>query len=360
MSARSLHQLLAGYSPGDAISNEARWIRAAARRRGLHSEIYCERRRTAPEYRSDARELDEALCEIGPHDAVLLHLSIGSPANELLHRLRTDRRALLYHNITPPEWFVGVRPAMAALLAQGIEQARALVGQVAVLLADSSFNARELEALGHRGVNVFPLALDFSLIRTPPDPARVREWSDGRLNVLFVGRGVPNKRIEDLLATFYYLERYVEKHSRLLHIGSYAGCERYLTLLRARAREWRLEAVEFPGPVSQAQLSAAYRTATVFLCLSEHEGFCVPLVEAMAHDVPVIAYAAGAVPETLGTAGVLVRQKRWDLLAELIYRMAHDRTLRDGILARQRARVAELERRQPETELWNLLAPILE
>jgi len=358
VTARSLHQIVAGYSKGDAISNEALTIRATARARGLASEIYCETARTLPELRGDVRDLSRAAADLGPDDAVLLHLSIGSPANGLFPSLRA-RKAILYHNITPPEWYEGVREATARLLAHGREQARALAGSATVTLADSAYNAAELEAMGHRDVGVFPLALDFSHIRTAPDRGVLREFNDGRLNVLFVGRGVPNKRIEDLVGAFYYLRRYIDPAARLIHIGSYAGCERYLSLLRSRVREWKLEDVLFPGSVPQPQLAAYYRCATVFLCMSEHEGFCVPIVEAMAHDVPVLAYAAAAVPETLGGAGVLFREKRFDLVAEAVARVARDDKLRAALLARQRRRLADFESRDLGAELWRKLAPVL-
>lgn len=360
MSARSLHQFVAGFNAGDAISNEARVIRAAVRARGLASEIYCEPARVPPERRRETRDVVRAAEEIGPEDAVLLHLSIGSPANDIFAALRTARRALLYHNITPPEWFAGLRDATARLLAVGLEQARRLAGVARVTLADSAFNAAELRALGHPEAAVFPLAMDFREIRAAPNAARLREWSDGRLNVLFVGRGAPNKRIEDLLAAFHYLQRFVEPASRLIHVGSYAGAERYLGLLQARVRAWRLRDAVFAGALPQAGLSAAWAAAHVFLCLSEHEGFCVPLVEAMAHDVPIVAYAAGAVEETLGGAGVLLRTKRWDLIAELIGRIARDARLREAILAAQRRRLAQFEQRDAAAELWRHLAPILD
>ncbi len=219
MSVRSLHQFVAGFNYGDAISNEARLIREMARRRGLASEIYCEPGRVLPELRREIRDVARAREELRADDAVLLHLSIGSVVNEIFAQLPC-RRAILYHNITPPEWFEGLNETTARWLRLGREQARALAGVAEVNLADSAFNAAELRAMGYDRVQVYPLALDFTFIRTPPDRALLQEWGDGRLNVLFVGRGVPNKRLEDLLAAFHYLQRYVEPASRLIHVGS--------------------------------------------------------------------------------------------------------------------------------------------
>ncbi|MCX7818087.1 MAG: glycosyltransferase family 4 protein [Kiritimatiellae bacterium] len=358
MTARSLHQFLAGFNLGDAISHEALLIRRFARARGLVSEIWCDPARVPPEWRGDIRDLARARAELGPDDAVLLHLSIGSPANELFATLPV-RRAILYHNITPPEWFRGLRDSIARQLALGREQARALAGAAHVVLADSAFNAAELRAMGYARAEVFPLALDFEQILTPPDSRRLAEWADGRPVVLFVGRGAPNKRLEDLLAVFYYLQRYVEPTARLIHVGSWAGTELYLNCLRAKVREWGLRDVLFTGALPQAQLSAAYAAAGAFVCMSEHEGYCAPLIEAIAHDVPVVAYAAGAVEETLGGAGVLLRAKRFDLIAELLGRIFRDPVLREGILMRQRRRLAEVRRRDPAAELWAHLAPVL-
>ncbi len=358
LTARSLHQFVAGFNHGDAISNEALLLRRFARDRGLASDIYCEPARVLPELRREVRDVARAEAELGPEDAVLLHLSIGSVVNEIFWRLRT-RRAILYHNVTPPEWFEGLNEATARLLALGLQQARQLAGTAQVTLADSAFNAGELAAMGHRDVKIYPLALDFSQIRAAPDPTRLREWADGRTNLLFVGRGAPNKRIEDLLAVLHYVQRWVEPAARLIHVGSFAGTERYLGLLQARAREWRLRDVVFAGPLPQRALSAAYAAATAFVCMSEHEGFCVPLVEAMAHGVPVVAYAAGAVPETLDGAGVLFRQKRWDLIAETIGRLARDPALRRGVQDAQRRRLERFERRDAAAELFDLLRPLL-
>ncbi len=356
---RALHQLVAGYAHRDAISNEARALRERFRAWGLASEIFCAPRNTAPELRGDARDLDAAAAAIGPDDGALLHLSIGSPANDLFPRL-PGRKALLYHNVTPPEFFRGINEGTARVLAQGRDQLRRLAGAAELVLADSAFNARELEDAGYGRAAVLPLVLDFAHLRTKPDPALLRAYTgEGLINVLFVGRGAPNKRLEDMLAAFYFFQRYVAPDSRLLHVGSFAGTERYEALLHARAREWGLRNVDFRGSTSQAGLSACYRAAHVFLCLSEHEGFCIPLVEALAHDVPVLAYDAGAVAETLGGAGVLVREKRFDLIAELMGRIARDAALRAGILARQRRRLADFEHRDLDMELRGHFRPWL-
>jgi len=354
----AIHQFVAGFSTGDAISNEARTLRALFRAWGHPSEIYAEARRILPELRGEVRDLRRAPEEIRPDDIVLLHLSIGSNANDVFAALRA-RKAILYHNITPPNFFHGIQEQIARTLARGREQAARLAAAAEVVLADSAFNAAELATWGYRNVSVFPLALDFDAIGTPPDRATLRRYGDGRANVLFVGRGAPNKRIEDALSTFYYLQRYVDPEARFIHAGSFAGTERYQALLYTFMRDLRLRDAELLGAVAQPVLSALYRTATVFLCLSEHEGFCIPLIEAMAHDAPVVAYAAAAVPETLDGAGILVREKRFDRLAELVGELRRDPELREAVLRRQRQRLARYQARDLDAELRAHLAPLL-
>jgi len=226
-------------------------------------------------------------------------------------------------------------------------------------MAVSKFNAQELDGMGYRRVQVLPLVMDFSLVRQKPDRGILRSLGDGKLNVLFVGRGVPNKRIEDLLCAFHYFQKNVEKNSRLIHVGSYTGVERYQALVQALARRLGIRDVVFAGSVSQAELTAYYRSARLFLCMSEHEGFCIPLLESMAHDVPILAYKAAAVPETLDGSGVLFSEKRWDYVAEMMGRLLQDKTLRAQIIAGQRERLRRYENRNLETELKNLLAPLL-
>ncbi|HOE36039.1 MAG TPA: glycosyltransferase [Kiritimatiellia bacterium] len=355
---RAIHQIVAGFANGDAISNEARAMREIFRGWGYASHIYCETRRILPELRGDARDLATHRDDFRPTDIVLLHLSIGSDVNDIFPTL-PGRKVILYHNITPAEYFRGVQEATAHLLARGRQQAAALAGTAEVVLADSQFNATEIAALGHANPQVLPLVLDFSLLRAKPDRRILRQYRDGLVNILFVGRCAPNKRLEDLLNAFYYFQRYVQPLSRLIHVGSHAGLEQYHALLLARARELQLKNVVFAGAVRQAELNAFYQVARVFLCLSDHEGFCIPLLEAMTHDVPVVAYAAGAVPETLAGAGVLLRDKAFDLIAETLGRVAEDEKLRRALLATQRERLARYERQDLAAELKRLLQPLL-
>ncbi|MDP6630212.1 MAG: glycosyltransferase family 4 protein [Kiritimatiellia bacterium] len=353
----AIHQFVAGFSNGDAISNEARVLRDCFRGWGLSSEIFCETKRILPELRKDAHDI--STCNPAPSDVVLLHLSIGSPVNEAFRALAC-RKVLLYHNVTPPEYFRAINPQTADSLARGRDQVRALAGVADINLADSQFNADELEAFGYTDVHVLPLVLDLDRLVTSPDRRVSRQFNDGRTNILFVGRCVANKCIEDLIGTIAVYTQSVDRNARLIQVGSYAGSEPYYAFLLARCRELGLDAeVSLAGSVTQAQLNAYFEVADVFLSMSDHEGFCIPLLEAMVHDLPVIAHGAAAVPETLDGAGIIFREKNFELVAETIGRVVSDAPLRNAIVEKQRERLARYRSRDLQAELRQHFAPLL-
>lgn len=354
----AIHQFVAGFSKGDAITREALHLQSIFRGWGMPSEIFGEARRIPAELRKQARDVSEAPERLGAGDVALLHLSIGSPVNDAFAALRC-RKAILYHNVTPAHYFEQVNTATALNLAKGRKQVAALRDAADVVLADSRFNAGELERAGYRDVKVLPLVIDFESIEKPVDRRILRRFDDGRTNILFVGRCAPNKCIEDLVSAFSCFQKHVETSSRLIHVGSFAGVETYYHLRLAQARELGLKDVHFAGSVPQAELNAYYEVADLFLCMSEHEGFCIPIVESMAHGVPVLAYAATAVPETMDGAGVLFREKRFEAVAEMMGELTRNAALRAAVIRAQNERLARYRARDLAEELKRLLAPLL-
>lgn len=354
----AIHQLVAGFTKGDAISNEVVALRAIFRSWGYKSEIFCETHRVLPQLRAQTHDAALAREMIHPGDIAVLHLSIGSTVNDIFAGLNC-KRALIYHNITPARFFRGIQEEIARDLAWGREQAKSLANTAEVSLAVSRFNARELEAMGYDRVSILPIILNFSRLRSRPDRGIVRAMADGKTNVLFVGRGAPNKRIEDLLCAFHFFQKTIEPNSRLVHVGSYTGLERYQALAQALVRRLNIQNMIFAGNVSQEELNAYYKSAHLFVGMSEHEGFCIPLIESMAHDLPILAYEAGAVPETLDGAGVMFTEKVWDWVAELMGKMAKDNDLRAQVMAKQRDRLKRYETNNLAAELKGYLAPLL-
>ena len=350
-----VHQLLASLSYGDAISNEALVIRAHLRRAGLRSDIFtheCE-----PRLRHEVRPLEDYE---GAGGTCLFHFSIGGPAGRAAYHHRGPL-AVLYHNITPASWFATFHPHLARLCHDGRRELAAFAPRTTLGLADSEYNRQELEAAGYRPTAVLPVVLDFEHYRrVRPSPSVGKLYGPDRRNVVFVGRIIPSKRIEDLLRAFAVFQRHVERRSRLLIVGDYRGQERYFTRLTQMVAALRLRDVVFTGRVEDDDRRAYYEAADVFLGLSEHEGFCVPVLEAMLHDVPVVAYDTGAVRETMSGGGVLLRDKSPELVAELLGRLLQDPSLRAAVLRGQAEAIARWRAIDFGTLLIERLAPVLE
>jgi len=354
---RQIHQLLAALSYGDAIGNEALQIQRHLRAAGHQSEIYAES--VHPRMAGHARPLWRYLDVSGPDTICLFHFSIGSAASRLIYGA-PDRLVLIYHNITPGEWFLGFHSHLAGLCYHGRRELRGFAERTELALGDSDFNRRELEAAGFDPTGVLPIVLDTQALRGTRSKLVLRLYDDERTNILFVGRVIPNKRIEDLIRVFALYQRAIDPTSRLLLVGDTRGHERYYGRLRQLVKDLDARSVVFTGHVDDEELRAYYSLANVFLCLSEHEGYCVPAVEAMLADVPVVAYAAGAVPETLDGGGVLLRDKRPELVAEVLHSVVSDPTLRTAVLDTQRRAVARVRGRDFGQLLQGLLEPVLE
>lgn len=299
---RAIHQVLPNLSYGDAIGNHTLWIRDRLQSLGYVSEIFA--RHIAPKMLDQAYSF-AAPDSLPPEAAIIYHHSIGSEITPWVCG-HPGPKALIYHNITPAEYFEPYRPEMAALCRHGRQELPGLAEHFPVSVGDSRFNADELAACGFQDPGVLPLCVDPAHWAFPPDEGLMARLQDGRTNILFVGRIVPNKRQEDLIYTFkFWLEE--DPEARLFLVGTAEVSSFYLQCLEELARALRVDhAVHFVGQVDDAQLHAYYRCASMFWCLSEHEGFCVPLIEACAFGVPVVARAKGAVPATLGNAGLLL------------------------------------------------------
>ena len=358
--SRKICQLVAGYREGDAISNTAKLIRTVFRSWGSDGGIYCNKFSCSVESRGEVNDLDKLPGDVAPDDIAILHLSIGCEANAVFTRLNC-RKAIIYHNITPSRYFSFVNGSTAAVLDEGRRQLQELAGVADVNAADSAYNAAELTAAGYKDVKVLPLPIDLSAF-TPGDYLKRNidyDPDDGHYNVIFVGRFAPNKKIENLAKVLFFLSK-IEPLVRLICIGSTTGMEVYDGLVEAQCRILGLTNFYPKGSVSQDYLKAAYSTAHAFLCMSEHEGFCAPLVEAMLHHVPVFALGTSAVPETMGGAGVVFEPPPdYPLIAETIAEILHNGKLRDAIVARQDKRIEEIRNRDLSGELKALLAPLL-
>jgi len=352
-----IDQLIPAFHRGDAIGDTASHLRNALRARGFVSDIYCLSH--DPELAGEARLFSE-FPPPAAADITILHFALPSLLTDGLLRL-PSRKFIIYHNITPPEFFEPFHAEMARLCRIGREELARLAPAIEVGLADSEYNRIELESLGCRATREFPLFVDFAKYERPPSRFVRDLFSDGRVNILFVGRIVPNKRIDDLIKVVFYFKKYISPLVRLIVVGKTTSLPVYYRALVQMADEFYLkpEEILFTGHVPDEEMYALYRASRVFLSLSEHEGFCLPLIESMVFDLPIVAYASTAVPYTLGGAGVLIHEKRVDRTAELVDIVARDDKLRKKVIAGQRRRLEAFKAGQKEAFLFRELESLL-
>ena len=335
-----IHQILAAASPGDAITNVALEYREVLRRIGP-SDVFA--RHIAPSSADEVRPLSE-FGRDGSGGLLVYHASIGEPAVSSFLLSRPEPIVLVYHNITPAKYFDGIDDTFAELLVLGRLELESIRHRVTLAIADSHFNAAELHAIGYEDVRVIPPVVDpFRLVRIEPDKPTLTHIDTTFTTpmMLFVGQVLPHKRPDLLVKAMHVAATYFGVEAHLLLVGQNRFA-RYADAVSAQIRELNLANVHVVGPVEDARLAAMFRRAIAFVTVSEHEGFCVPVLEAMAFDVPVVARACAAIPETVGEGGLLLPS--WagaELVAEAIARVVDDADLRQELRSRGRERLAE-------------------
>lgn len=332
----ALHQLLPTLRLGDAISNQALWFQKVFRAKGLKSEIYV--KTCSPEFTHLVKAINRSRPAAG--EALLFHHSIGNEITAIAAEHRGPK-ALLYHNITPHHFFEAYDPDFAALLKEGREALPDLAPHFSKTYADSIYNAAELSAAGFATPTVLPIVVDPSRWAQKPDNSLGSLLNDGIKNILFVGRLAPNKGHLDLIDAFY---RYLclDAGARLILAGYVDYRAAYTKLLLKKIEDYGIKSrVLILRNVDESTLYTLYRSANLFWSFSDHEGFCVPVIEAMWFDVPVLAFASTAVPETMADAGLLFDDKSDPkACAALAYHLINDAALRSVIIDAQRRRRA--------------------
>jgi len=337
----AVHQVLATLGYGDAIGNEVHGIQRVLRAAGYESEIFVQTAEPRVEHLTrhylDLRDASH------PDNILIHHFSIGSRASRLAYAL-PDRMVLVYHNITPPEYFVDINKELVRLCFRGRRELALYKSRCDLALGDSEYNRQELDALGFSPTGVLPVVPGFEHLAAT-DSRTAGGFADDWVNVLFVGRVIPNKRFEDVIRFFHAYKTFFNPRSRLLLVGSHAGFERYVAMLHGLIARLDARDVHLVGHVSNEELAAYYDIADIFVSASEHEGFCVPLIESFHMGVPVLAYAATAVPATMDGAGVLYTNKDPLHVAALINAVVDDREVTERILEGQYAALDRLEAR---------------
>ncbi len=348
----SVYQYLPGVASGDAVTTHALEIQKALQQWGVSSQIYAPSQHVKPACRDWCRDYREANHNGGAATIHLYHFSIGSELSHFISRQK-GKKVMIYHNITPHSFFIHFNSQRGLAAYTGREQLQQLASDYDLALGDSEYNRKELEKIGFQKTGVLPLFIEADDWEEAAEDAI--PFDDGFVNFLFVGRVVPNKKIEDLIKTFYFYQKTIDSRCRLYLVGPTEGFEKYKNYLETFCASLDVRHVIFTGRVSPEERNRLYKQADIFLCLSEHEGFCMPLLEAMHFGAPVIAYAAAAVPETLGRAGVLIQEKDFQKIAEMAHQIVVNEELRKKIRAGQRERLKDFDRSKAENKLKEYL-----
>jgi glycosyltransferase involved in cell wall biosynthesis len=345
----AVHQLLPAAAPHDAITGQAFAWRDLLREWGHESEIVAEH--VHPELMGAVHRLDRAGKRLVREGPLVLRYALWSATVAAALKAKAPV-ALCYHNITPGELLRDFSPSLAELCDRGRSALGVFKGQIDALIADSSFNAADLSNAGLGGAEVIPLLLDL-----PPEVPR-RDPNRAPI-VLTVGRVVPNKRLEDVIKAFTLFQQHRAPEASLIIVGADVGFENYHQALDVLIARIGAQQVVFTGAISSEARDAWYRRADVYLSMSIHEGFCAPLIEALAHGVPVIARNAGAQPETIGDAGLVLDGDDLALVAEALHELTSSRATRSGLADAADRRLSELRPGELAPRIRSALAPIL-
>ncbi len=333
-----IHQFVPDFSYGDAIGNDAIGLQRILRGWGFESKIFS--KVIHPMYWNKAEFYLYYRYHHHPDNILIFHYSTGT---ELIDFVREfpERKILIYHNITPAHFFEKVNRKVADRCREGRAMLAGLTDLFDLALGDSTFNKEELDALGFKNTGVLPIIVDLSLYRK--SLAQVPRFPYLRKQaptLLHVGRVAPNKKIEDIIKVFYFCKKSAPT-LRLFLVGSHFDTGTYVDALEDLIKRLNLSDVVLTKHLSTPTLTQIYCHASAYLCMSEHEGFCVPLAEAMFFDLPIVAYRAAAVPETLAGAGLLFDRKDYPAIAEGVLACLENDALRNTLVSRGKKRLKD-------------------
>ncbi len=353
---REIHQFLTSYSYGDAIGNEVLEIRNYLRKKGYISEIFAHFYH--PKYSNQIINYLEYDKYSKEDNIVILHFSIGSPVSKKFLRLK-DKKAIIYHNITPHEFFLDYHRTLAKDCFKGRIELKSFVDKVDIALGDSEYNTKELIEFGFKNTGVVPLVMNFEKFNSEILPAFKNIFDDNKTNITYVGRIIPNKRIEDVIKSFHFYQKFFNSNSRLFIVGEYRGFERYFSALQKLILKLGVKEVHISGHVPEDELISYFKLSDVYLHMSEHEGFCAPIPESYYLKIPVIAFNAGAVKETMNKAGLLVNQKDHLKIAALIDTLIKEKDFKEKVIKSQNNALSKYKQNKTGSILLEYLEKLL-
>ena len=319
-----IDQFLSGFHYGDAIGNSVLRFHKFLRSKGIKSRI------VAITIDDEVREYCTPFSEYKEEeDSIrIYHYAISSPINDYFLK-NTGKNILIYHNITPSEYFKGFSEELVSLTEKGRKELSLFSDKFNLAIADSDFNASELKEIGFSNIKTFPIMISRTEYDGECSESYMEIFNDGRKNILFVGRITPNKKIEDLIKFLSVYKKIVSSDVRLIIAGNVGSVPHYFSSLLSLKNELGLDLEDlfFTGHIPFRELISVYRSADLFLSMSEHEGFCLPLIESSFFRIPVIAFKAGAVEETLAGSGILLSNKNLEKVVMVAEKVLNDKNI---------------------------------
>lgn len=347
-----VEQFLPAFHYGDAIGNSTLRYHRYLQGIGVESRII-------------AMTADESIAHLAipfdgyqdnPHSIKILHFAVPSALTDFF--LQTGgKKAMIYHNITPAHFFVDFSDELVRFTNEGRKHLARLSSCFDLSIADSGYNASELEKLNFTNVSVFPITINLEEYAQPHSQPYQNLLKDERKNILFVGRITPNKKIEDLIKMVFFYKKYLSPSIRLIVAGNSRTLPKYFLALKDLAARFHLTAedVIFTGHIPFDELLTLYRLADVFVSMSEHEGFCLPLIESCIFQLPVVAFAAGAVAETLAGAGIVIHSKEVEYVAGVVEKVINNASLREKLRKKSQQRHERYKKESDPALLHSLL-----
>lgn len=351
-------QILPTISFGDAVGNDTIAIHNILKKKGYDTAIYAEN--VDSRLQKGTAEQFSKLKKIESEDIIIYHLSTGTKLNEWIKTVPCCK-VCIYHNITPPDFFREYSEISYGLCGSGLQEVRNLKDTFDCVWADSEFNKNDLIQMGYTcPISVLPILIPFEDYEKKPNELTLKKYDDDYVNILFLGRIAPNKKQENVIAAFDCYQRYYNPRSRLFLVGSYSGMENYYERLNQYVKQLGNKSVYFTGQIKFDEILAFYKLADIFLCMSEHEGFCVPLVEAMCFETPIVAYDSCAIKYTLGGSGILLRGNNPVETAGIMNQLMQDSELRKKVIDNQNERLKDFDNKVIEEQFWGYLKEFME
>lgn len=351
---KAIYQLLPTLVAGDAIGDNALMLHRLWQKSGIEARLYA----VSSTLGRNVRPPNYLPMQLTDREALVYHHSTGSQAATYFSAASGGTRILVYHNITPPE-LLSHAPAIAACSHWGLEQLDDLAGHYDFAVADSRYNASQL-AGAFNNTAIIPLVPDqerTALLRAAAEK-RVLSWPrlEREPTFLFVGRLIPHKRIEDVIKIFRTYQRSFSMAAKLKIVGPATEAPAYVSQLHEMIRQGNVRNVEFTGKLLGEDLANAYAAADMYLCTSRHEGFCLPLVEAMLAEVPVLTTNVGGIPDTVGTAALMFEGADIPGFVEAAHLLLTDQEARAKVIAAQMVQCQRFTRQVVERCWTDLLA----